>query len=373
MVPGSVTGVTEDPGQDGVISSQRWEAATLLGHDVAPGDRRRLILRASESFAGASVEIPVLVIRGLTPGPTLCLTAGIHGDELNGVEIVRHVFEHQKPKELSGMLVGIPVVNLHGFRRSSRYLPDRRDLNRYFPGHPAGSSASRIANNVFENVVRSCDSLVDLHTGSFHRSNLPQLRANLDDPRLRDMALSFGTGVVVHSRGAVGTLRRAATDSGIAAVTYEAGEPMRFHGEEIERGVEGLNFLLASLDMTNGKKPNGDAEQRLFFRSRWVRVNDGGIFITNRELGDAVEVGDQLGTVTDPISNERTKIIAPTSGRIIGMAFSQVVIPGFAAFHIGIEGGRLPDVAAQRETPEVEHRPAPVAADLLELDEHLDE
>ncbi len=368
-----MTGITDAPDTGGVISSQRWEAATLLGHDVAPGDRRRLILRASESFAGASVEIPVLAIRGLTPGPTLCLTAGIHGDELNGVEIVRHVFEHQKPKELSGMLVGIPVVNLHGFRRSSRYLPDRRDLNRYFPGHPAGSSASRIANNVFENVVSACDYLVDLHTGSFHRSNLPQLRANLDDPRLRDMALAFGIGVVVHSRGAVGTLRRAATDAGIAAVTYEAGEPMRFHGREIDRGVEGLHYLLASLGMTSGAKPDEDADQRLFFRSRWVRVNDGGIFITSSELGDSVEVGDVLGTVTDPISNERTKIIAPTSGRIIGMAFSQVVIPGFAAFHIGIEGGRLPDVAAApREpvVPPVSHEPS---ADPDELHEHLDE
>jgi len=291
----------------------------------------------------------------------------VHGDELNGVEIVRQVFEHQTPNELSGMLVGIPVVNLHGFRRSSRYLPDRRDLNRYFPGNPEGSSAARIANNVFEQVIRYCDTLVDLHTGSFHRSNLPQIRANLHATRSKELARAFGTGVVVHSVGALGTLRRSATDRGITAITYEAGEPLRFHEREIRRGVEGMRKLITSLEMGGKPSDKPSKKQRLFFDSRWVRVNDGGIFINRRTLGDTVANGDVLGTVTDPISNERTEIVAPAGGRIIGMAFSQVVIPGFAAFHIGVETPSLPKVSGGPT-----RRRSKVTAS-GELEEHLDE
>jgi predicted deacylase len=183
------------------------------------------------------------------------LTAGVHGDELNGIEIVRQIFEHVSPKQLSGMLVGVPVANLHVFRRGSRYLPDRRDLNRYFPGHPAGSSASRIANALFVDVVLRCDALVDFHTGSFYRTNLPQLRANLTQEDVMELARAFGIGVVVHSEGMVGTLRRASTDAGIPAITYEAGEPQRFQAHEIERGVEGMRNTLRSMRVLEGGVP----------------------------------------------------------------------------------------------------------------------
>src|SRR5262245_41666576 len=168
----------------GSVVSVPWNLTDLLGQSVGPGDRRRLALRAGESFAGDAVEIPVLVIRGTTPGPALCLVAGVHGDELNGIEIVRKVFETLGPRDLSGMLIGVPVANVHGLRRSSRYLPDQRDLNRFFPGHPGGSSASRIASALFDNVVRRCDLLVDFHTGSFQRTNLPQVRGDLNSPRI---------------------------------------------------------------------------------------------------------------------------------------------------------------------------------------------
>ncbi|MCP3987191.1 MAG: succinylglutamate desuccinylase/aspartoacylase family protein [bacterium] len=327
--------------QEPMVESTGWDAVELLGRSVAAGEKRRLFLRASESFAGTSVEIPVLVIRGLTPGPTVCFTAGVHGDELNGIEIVRKVFESVAPPDLSGMLIGVPVANLHGFRRSSRYLPDRRDLNRFFPGHPGGSSASRIAGALFQNVVLHCNRLIDFHTGSFHRTNIPQLRADLRKPAILEMARSFGTPLILHSEGAPGTLRRAAVDANITAITYEAGEPMRFQADEIARGYEGTRLLLAKLGMV-GRSSRGD-DPEVFYRSRWVRVNDGGIFLTSRELGESVEAGAVLGTVTDPVSNERSQVIAPIPGRIIGMALSQVVIPGFAAFHIGLPG----DVLAQ--------------------------
>lgn len=337
------------------VASVPWDLVELLGQSVAPGDRRRLSLRAGESFAGDAVEIPVLVIRGTTPGPTLCLVAGVHGDELNGIEIVRKVFETVGPRDLSGMLLGVPVANVHGLRRSSRYLPDQRDLNRFFPGHPGGSSASRIASGLFENVVERCDLLVDFHTGSFQRTNLPQVRGDLHSPRILELSKGFSIGEIVHSTGRAGTLRRAAVDAGIPAVTFEAGEPLRFQAEEIERGVAGLRGLLASLRMTAGgplARPH-----RIYYRSRWLRVNDGGIFLTERKLGDAVKVGDPLGTVTDPVTNERSTVIAPFRGRIIGMAVPQVVIPGFAAFHIGIEEPGPEGPEAEPQAPAAEPRP----------------
>lgn len=330
-----VTGVTESS-PPGTLPSAAWGPVSLLGMEVAPGDKRRVFLRSSESFAGTGVDTPVLITRGVEAGPVLCATAGVHGDELNGIEVVRSVYEHTSSRGLSGMLVAMPVVNIHGFRRSSRYLPDRRDLNRFFPGHPAGSSASRIAWSVWDGVVRGCDILVDFHTGSFHRTNMPQIRADLRTPGLADLAKAFGVGIVIHSAGRAGTLRRAATDHGIQAITYEAGEPMRFETDEIERGARGLRNLMAELEMLKGSR-RGRRSPLIFQRSAWVRVDDGGIFITDRELGDRVRAGDRLGSVTDPVSNERTEVLATATGRIIGMALSQVVIPGFAAFHIGID------------------------------------
>lgn len=362
-----VTEITE-PVATGPVTSVPWEALSLLGEDVAPGERRRILLRASESFTGDAVDIPMLVLRGSTPGPTLCLTAGIHGDELNGIEIVRQFFEHTKPRELSGTLIGVPVVNLQGFRRSSRYLPDRRDLNRFFPGHPAGSSASRIASALFEGMVRHCDALVDFHSGSFHRANLPQLRADLRSEAILALARGFGGGVIVHNEGSPGTLRRAAVDAGVPTVTYEAGEPMRFQAEEIRRGVDGLSNLSTSLGLLS-RPAHKMGDVRVYTRSRWVRVNHGGIFLTRRELGETVQAGDVLGTVTDPVSNERGRVISPYTGKIIGMAVSQVVIPGFAAFHVGIEDGAPQDLSSAHMPPA---SPPPVEAGPLASPEWLD-
>lgn len=353
----AVTDVTASaPGTPNTVEDV-WGAATVVGFEVPAGERRQLFLRASESFAGAGVQLPVLVLRGERPGPTVCLTAGIHGDELNGIEIVRAAFENTKPAELSGMLLGMPVVNLHGLRRSSRYLPDRRDLNRFFPGNPEGSSAARIAHAVFDALAASCHYLVDFHTGSFHRSNIPQIRADLAVEGLLELAQGFGPGIVIHTSGMAGTLRRSAVDAGIPAITYEAGQPMRFEREEIRRGVNGVRGLLRAVGALGGSRRRRGTPL-VYYRSHWVRVNDGGIFLSRRELGDRVTEGSVLGTVTDPVTNERSNILTPYSGRIIGMALSQVVIPGFAAFHVGLE-----DQVPVKPLPEVPGLPPPESLD----------
>ena len=317
------------------------EPMLMLGTEVAPGMAQRLSWSATELFEGVPVSTPVLVINGAFPGPTLCLTAAVHGDELNGIEMVRRVMHDLDPGKVSGAVIGIPIVNVQGFRRGSRYLPDRRDLNRYFPGNPNGSAAARIAHSFFANVVSHCDALVDLHTGSFERANLPQIRADLRNPDVVTLTQGFGSMVILHSTPAVGTLRYAATRAGIPAVTLEAGGPSQLELGEVKLGVKGIETLVNTLGMIRKRRLWGDPEP-VYYRSSWVRADNGGILLSDVSLGSTVRKGDLLGTITDPMNNARTEVRSPYAGRIIGMARNQVVMPGFAAFHVGIETDEAP-------------------------------
>ena len=318
----------------------------MLGARVPPATATRLAWSPSQSFEGIAVPTPVLVVNGASNGPTLCLTAAVHGDELNGIEIVRRVLYNLDPQKLSGTVIGVPIVNLQGFHRSSRYLADRRDLNRHFPGNPSGSSAARIAHSFFTEVINHCDALVDLHTGSFHRTNLPQLRADLRNPAVVELTHGFGATVVLHSEGTPGTLRRAAADVGIPAVTLEAGAPMRLEEENVQQGVIGIKTLLGRMNMLKRYRFWGNPEP-VYYESSWVRADKGGILLNNVALGQNIAQHELLGTVTDPITNERKDIRAPHAGRVLGMALNQVVFPGFAAYRIGIpatdEPGTLKD------------------------------
>ncbi|MEN0039203.1 MAG: succinylglutamate desuccinylase/aspartoacylase family protein [Cellvibrio sp.] len=288
------------------------------------------------AVGGFSEETPVLVVHGANPGKTLCLTGAVHGDELNGIEMIRRVIFDIDPSKLSGTVIGVPVANIMGFRRNSRYLPDRRDWNRYFPGNTHGSSASRLAYSFFTKIIMHCDSLVDLHTGSFHRTNLPQLRADLSDENVARLAQNFGMIAVLNGRGNPNSLRTAAVRAGIPAVTLEAGEPMAMQSEVVAEGVNAINTLLAKTGMY-GKQKRWNRIAPVYYRSAWVRANQSGILFSKATLGQRVKEDDVLGTVTDPITNARTTIRSPYTGRIIGMALDQVVLPGFAAYHIGIQ------------------------------------
>ncbi len=308
----------------------------LLGKEIPPATASRLAWAPSQSFEGIYSSTPVLVVNGAEPGPTLCLTAAVHGDELNGIETVRRVMYNLDAQKLSGAVIGVPIVNLQGFRRASRYLSDRRDLNRFFPGDPDGSSASRIAYSFFHEIVLHCSAIVDLHTGSFYRTNLPQLRADLTNPKVVKMAESFGSTVVLHSDGAEGTLRRAAVEAGIPTITLEAGAPMVLSEADVSHSVKGVHTLLSHLGMVNRFSLWGEPEP-VYYNSAWQRAPEGGIVFSRVSLGSYVKVGDLLGTVTNPITNVRTEIRSTYNGRILGMALNQVVQPGFAAYHIGIE------------------------------------
>lgn len=308
----------------------------ILGQKIPPGSYRRLTWSSDSLSAGFSEPTPVLVVNGANPGPTLCLVGAIHGDELNGVEMIRSVIFDIDPSKLKGAVVGVPVANIMGFRRNSRYLPDRRDWNRYFPGNTHGSTASRLAHSFFNSVVIHCDSLVDIHTGSFHRTNLPQLRADLSDGQVAKFAQSFGEIAVLNSRGNPSSLRAAALRAGIPAVTMEAGEPQHLQPDVVAAGVTAIKTLLAKNEMY-GRAPKWGRVAPVYYRSSWIRANQSGILFSRVHLGKRVREGDILGTITDPITNARTNIISPFNGRVLGMALDQVVLPGFAAYHIGVQ------------------------------------
>ena len=308
----------------------------ILGAKLKPGTLTRLSWHANQNFDGINTPVPVLVAKGTEEGPTLCLTAAVHGDELNGIEVVRRVLYNLNPLKLKGSVVGVPIVNIQGFSRNSRYLPDRRDLNRFFPGNTNGSAASRLAYSFFNEVIRYCDALVDLHTGSFHRTNLPQIRADLNNEEVLKLTEGFGSTLIMHNDGAEGTLRRAAVNAGIPAVTFEAGEPSRIQQKEVEHTVKAVNTLLDEMGIYS-KRSLWGAPEPVYYTSKWVRADSGGILFSKVKLGRRVKSGELLGTITDPITNDRTEVMSPYQGRIIGMAVDQFVMPGFAAYHIGIE------------------------------------
>jgi len=311
------------------------DSLQFLGREIAPGTRSKFPFMPDRSFEASYLNMPVFVARGLTAGATLCLTAGVHGDELNGVEVARRVFAQIDPQELRGTLIVLPAINAEGVRSGRRYLSDGRDLNRAFPGRAGGSVAALIAHAIFTKVLRHCDALVDLHTASNQRANFPQIRADLSDPTIRELAVHFGVGIVIAGSGPDGSLRREAAKAGIPAIIYEAGEPHRFQEAEIERGVQGVENVMAYLGMT-GQADQEIPAARIYQRSKWVRtaVGNGGFFFPTANLGDIVSAGDSLGKIVDPLTDASFEVISPIAGEIIGMAVPQPVLSGYALFHL---------------------------------------
>jgi len=312
-----------------------WTALQLLGREISPGTKSKFSFIPDNSFEASYLNMPVFVARGSSPGPTLCITAGVHGDELNGVEVARRAFAQSDAENMHGTLIALPAINAAGVRAGDRYLSDRRDLNRAFPGRAGGSVAALIAHAVFENVLHYCDALVDLHTASNNRANLPQIRADLSDPEVRELAIHFGLGIVVGGAGPNGSLRREATKMGIRSIIYEAGEPDRFQEHEIDRGVQGVENVMAYLDMTD-RAEQEIPDARIYEKSRWVRAapREGGFFFPAAELGGVVAEGELLGVIVDPLTDESYDVISPLAGEIVGMAVPRPVLSGYALFHL---------------------------------------
>jgi uncharacterized protein len=307
----------------------------ILKDIVQPGELKELSWSAGQSFSGKTIKPSVLVVRGLKAGPSLCLVAAIHGDELNGIEIVRRVVRNLDPMEVNGTVIGVPIVNIFGFTGNTRYLPDRRDLNRYFPGNPNGSAASRIAHRFFTQIINHCDYVVDFHTGSFKRNNLPQLRADMNVEKVREFVEHFGSVAVLHKSGHGKSLRAAATRADIPTVAFELGQTGSLQEEYVESGIKTMDTLIRNLEILK-RFHLWFEPQPVYYGSRWVRVNSGGILISKVEIGAKVKKHDILGHIINPLTTEESEILAPFNGRILGMALNQFMLPGYAAFHIGI-------------------------------------
>jgi uncharacterized protein len=311
------------------------ETITIGGVSVAPGERRGLSLPAGVLHTRVPVEMPVWVINGRRAGPRLFISAAIHGDELNGIEIIRRI--RARPLAgLRGTLLLVPVVNVFGLLHHARYLPDRRDLNRSFPGSDRGSLAARLAHLFMNEIVARCTHGIDLHTGALHRSNLPQIRAQLDDPETRALALAFGAPVVLDSRLRDGSLREAAAEKGIPTLMYEAGEALRFDEMSIRMGVAGIIEVMRQLGMLRRKTPQRPHSARpvVADSSHWVRAPAGGILRSALKLGQRVSAGELLGQVSDPFGAHEVPVTASHAGIVIGCNSLPLVNEGDALFHV---------------------------------------
>lgn len=308
----------------------------INGTTVLPGTQTTIDLPAGKLYTHAPMTIPVHVVSGKKAGPRLFISAAIHGDEINGVEIIRRLLKLPALKKLSGTIIAVPIVNVHGFINHSRYLPDRRDLNRSFPGTEKGSLAGRIANLFMQEIVSKSTHGIDLHTGAIHRTNLPQIRANLDDEETDRLARAFGVPVIISSNLRDGSLREAAAEYGIPTLLYEAGEALRFDEISIAAGVKGIMNVMRSLEMLPAsrrqhKKPNESVVAR---SSAWIRATDSGIFRAMVPLGGRVKKDTLLGVVADPFGAEDSQIMAPFSGIVIGRTNLPLVNEGDALYHI---------------------------------------
>ncbi|MDX1682975.1 MAG: succinylglutamate desuccinylase/aspartoacylase family protein [Phycisphaeraceae bacterium] len=325
MAPASPSPESDPPADDSSV--------TIDGTVVGPGERRQMELPVANLPTQTPLHLPVEVICGRRPGPRLWLSAAIHGDELNGMEIIHRVLQRLDARNLRGQVIAVPIVNVFGFIQQDRYLPDRRDLNRCFPGSPRGSLASRLAHLLMTEIVGQCTHGIDLHTASHHRINLPQVRGNLDDPATLQMAEAFGAPIMIHGDAPGGSLRAAVARQQIPVITYEAGEPHRFNREAVDLGVKGVLRVMSDLKMRGRKRPR--ARQSMQTRRRtWVRAPRSGILRLAVKLGTSVTRKQPLGHIHDAFGGGAAPVTSPADGMVIGHTLTPLVNQGDGIIHI---------------------------------------
>ncbi|ACK72043.1 Succinylglutamate desuccinylase/aspartoacylase [Gloeothece citriformis PCC 7424] len=314
----------------------RDHTIVIANHAIAPSQQQRLDIPVSRLPTQTSISLPVIVVNGKEPGPRLWLSAAIHGDEINGVEIIRQILDKIQPKYLKGTLLAVPVVNVFGFIEQSRYLPDRRDLNRSFPGTANGSLASRLAHLFMKEIVNNSTHGIDLHTAAFPRINLPQIRANLEDEQTKRFAQAFNAPLMIHATTRDGSLRHAASQKGIPILLYEAGEALRFDGEAIRIGVEGIMRVMEYLEMYSFSLNLTDINPLEIQETKWVRAARGGILHLNINIGQRVEKKQVLGFITDAFGDTEFKVRSPDRGIVISQVQNPLVHQGDGIVHLAL-------------------------------------
>jgi len=310
------------------------QALSICGREIAPGSRQVIEVPLPPLSTHSALHMPVHVIRGKRPGPCLLVCAALHGDEINGVEIIRRLVGLNTLKRIRGTLIAIPIVNVYGFIHLSRYLPDRRDLNRSFPGSETGSLAARLAYLFVNEIVSHADYGIDLHTAAVHRDNFPQVRATLEDDETRRIAGAFHAPLIIDAPLRPGTIREAATGMHIPWLVYEAGEALRFDEVCIRAGVRGIVNVMREAGMLAASRSKKNFQPRIVRSNFWIRAPQSGILRLTAALGASVNKGDTLGYVTDPYGDNEQQIIAPNSGIIIGRTNLPLVHEGDAMIHL---------------------------------------
>ena len=307
----------------------------INGQPFARGETGMVFVEIGHLYDFTEMNIPVEVIRGVNDGPILFLSGAIHGDEINGVEIIRQVTEKIDPKKLSGTVLAVPVVNVFGFNSRSRYLPDRRDLNRSFPGTPNGSLASQMARTFMREIVLKSTHGIDFHTGAIHRFNAPQIRACLEDDATKKMARAFNAEAMINSALRDGSLREAARKRGIPMLLFEGGEALRFDEKVIQVGVRGTLSVMRHLGMLSPKKPKVEVKKSVMVdQSFWVRAPHGGSMRAIKKTGDLVEEGETLALILDLFGKARLEVTSPSRGIVIGRTRLPLINKGDALFHV---------------------------------------
>ncbi len=310
------------------------EPFAMAGGVVEPGGRRTFELPIAGLSTGTSMGLPISVVHGTRRGPRMWVSAAIHGDELNGIEIIRRLLAKLDPTELRGTVIAVPIVNVFGFITQSRYLPDRRDLNRSFPGSARGSLAGRLASLFMSEIVQHADFGIDLHTGSNHRTNLPQIRADLEHEETLRLANAFAAPVMMHSRTRDGSLRAAAVSQGKPCLLFEGGEAQRFDNFSIRVGLRGVERVMHALGMLRGTPRPPRTPSVRAVSSTWLRAKRSGILTVDVELGARVEKGQRMGAIHEPLGDRVSLIKASADGLVIGMALNPPVNRGDAILHV---------------------------------------
>ena len=331
---------------------------TINGITVKPGTRVSIDLPTGRLYTHTPLTVPVHVVSGKKAGPRLFISAAIHGDEINGVEIIRRFLKLPALKRLHGTIIAIPIVNVHGLINHSRYLPDRRDLNRSFPGSEKGSLAARLANTFMKEIVEKSTHGIDLHTGAIHRDNLPQIRANLDDEETERLARAFNAPVIISSNLRDGSLRESASEYGIPMLLYEAGEALRFDEVSIRAGVKGIINVMRELEMLPPSRSTRkrQIEPVVARSSYWVRAPDSGILRAMIPLGARVKKNTLLGVVADPFGETEANVQAQYSGIVIGKTNLPLVNEGDALYHIA-RFEDIEEIEAKVDEFQEEHSP----------------
>jgi predicted deacylase len=304
------------------------------GYRIEPGSVSKIELPVAKLYTDAEVSLPIKIFRGKKDGPTIFISAAVHGDELNGIEIIRRLINQKSFEIIRGTVIAVPMVNVYGVVNLSRYMPDRRDLNRSFPGSAKGSLAARVAHIFLTEIVSHCDYGIDLHTGAIHRSNLPQIRADLSDEKTKELALAFGVPVVLNSTVVDGSLRESAVANKTKVLLYEAGEALRFDELSIRAGIKGITNVLKNLEILRKTTKKKATVPYVANSSGWLRANASGFVSQKIRLGDQVIKGDSLAVIGSPYGDVIDTVKAIRSGILIGMQNIPLVQEGEAMFHI---------------------------------------